>query len=127
MSDIGVNYSIQYSPNPVGVNLSLSIANTTVRVSLGGVPPLAVTATPNFSGNILESAISAVATPLANAVTLSLGAFAGNLINGRSFDVASVPPVSFNIQGASGTLTPSNLSVSNFNGQLKISGDVSIR
>ncbi len=124
MSDIGVSYSIQYSPNPVGVDLNLSIANTAVKVTLGGVPPLAVTATPNFSGNFVVSALSAVTTPLANAVTLSLGAFAGNLMNGRSFEVANIPPVSFNIRGVSGTLTPAGLSVSNFNGLLKISGDL---
>lgn len=127
MSDIGVSYSIGYSPNPVGVNLALSVSNTTVKVTLGGVPPLAVTASPNYSGNILVSALSTITTPLANAVTLSLGAFAGNLINGRTFDVADVPPVPFDIQGVRGTLTPTNLSVSSFNGQLKISGDLSIR
>ncbi|HKF49968.1 MAG TPA: hypothetical protein VKB38_21575 [Terracidiphilus sp.] len=127
MSDVGVSYSIQYSPNPVGVNLNVSIANTSVRVTLSGVPPLAVTATPNFSGNIIVSALSAITTPLANVITLSLGAFAGNLMNGRTFDVASLPAIPFDIEGVRGTITPSNLSISNFNGQLKVSGDVSVR
>ena len=127
MSDVGVSYSIQYAPNPVGVNLGISIANKSVRVTLDGVPPLAVTATPNFDGNIIVSALSAITTPLANVITLSLGAFAGNLMNGRTFDVATVPDIPFDIQGVRGTLSPSNLGVSDFNGQLKVSGDISVR
>jgi len=126
MADIGVSYSINYSPNPVGVNLNLSISGGTVAVTLSGVPPLAVTASPSFSGNILTSALSAVTTPLANAITLSLGAFAGNLMNGRSYNIADIPAVPFNIAGLAGTLKPSGLSLSNFNGMLKISGDVQL-
>lgn len=126
MSDISVSYSIDYSPDPVGVNLDLKISNTNVTVTLSGVPALAVTATPNFSGNILDSALSAVTTPLANVITLSLGAFAGNLINGHSFDITSVPNIPFNLEGVSGTLKPSYLSLSDFNGQLKISGNFQV-
>jgi hypothetical protein len=102
------------------------ISNTTVSVTLSGVPNLAVTASPRFSGNPFTSAMSVVLTPIANAITLSLGAFAGQLINGRSFDITTVQPVSFNVQGVAGTVKPVNLSVSNFNGLLKISGDVQV-
>lgn len=123
MSDIDVRFSLNYSPNPAPVNLDLGVSNTTLKVTLGGVPALAVTATPSLSSNPLSSMASIVATPAANAVTLALGAFAGNLINGRSFDVATVPPMSFNVLGAAGTLTPRNLSLSNFNGQLMLGGD----
>lgn len=123
MSDIGVSYDLSYAPNPVNVNINLGISGTTIKVTLSGVPTLAVTATPHFSGNVLESALSAIASPLANAITLSLGAFAGNIINNQSFNITTVPEVPFNIEGVSGKLTPKQLSVSNFNGQLKLAGD----
>ncbi|MDJ0676701.1 MAG: hypothetical protein QNJ36_15205 [Calothrix sp. MO_167.B42] len=126
MSDIGVSYDINYSPKPVGVNLDLGISNTTVKVALNGVPTLLVTATPRYSGNILNAAISALGTPLANAITLSLGAFAGQIINGKSFNVTTVPNLPFNVEGVSGTLSPSNLNLSNFHDQLKISGDFTL-
>ncbi|WP_263081082.1 hypothetical protein [Endozoicomonas sp. Mp262] len=126
MSDIGVSYDLHYSPNPVGVNLKLGVSNTTLKVTLGGVPALAVAATPHFSGNILEAATSAMATPLANAITLSLGAFAGQIINGKSFDVTTIPNLPFNVEGVSGTLKPKNLKLSEFNGQLKIGGDFNL-
>ena len=86
-------------------------------------PALAIAATPRYSGNILETATSALATPLANAITLSLGAFAGQIINGKSFNITTVPDIPFNVEGVSGTLKPKNLSLSNFNGQLKLGGD----
>jgi hypothetical protein len=123
MSDISVSYNLDYSPKPVGVDLTLQLSNTTIKVGLSGVPTLVVTATPSYSGNILDAAISTLATPLANSITLSLGVFAGQIINGESFNVTTVPNLPFNIEGMSGTLSPSNLNLSNFNGQLKISGD----
>ncbi|WP_424101145.1 hypothetical protein [Moorena producens] len=126
MSDIGVSYKLDYSPKPVGVDLNLRLSNTTLQVTLSGVPALAVTATPSYSGNVLDAAISTLGTPLANSITLSLGAFAGQIINGESFDVTTVPNLPFNIEGVSGKLSPSNLSLSNFNGQLKISGDFTL-
>ncbi|MCY4045402.1 MAG: hypothetical protein OXE99_10000 [Cellvibrionales bacterium] len=123
MSDIGVSYDLSYAPKPVGVDIKLGISGTKVKFTLSGVPALAVTATPYFSGNVLESALSAVATPMANAITLSLGAFAGNIINNTSFDVVDVPDLPFNIEGVSGKLSPKNLNVFEFNGQLKLAGD----
>ena len=126
MSDIGVSYDLHYSPNPVGVDLKLEVSGTTLKVKLGGVPALAVSATPHFSDNILESATSALTTPLANAITLSLGAFAGDIINGQSFNLIKVPDLPFNIEGVKGTLKPDNLTLSSFNGQLKLGGDFNL-
>ena len=126
MSDIDVSYDLNYSPKPVGVDLDLEISNTTLKVTLSGVSSLAITATPRYSGNILDTAISAMATPLANAITLSLGTFAGNIINGKSFDVTTIPKLPFKVESVSSTLTPSNISLSDFHGQLKISGDFTL-
>ena len=126
MSDIGVSYDLHYSPNPVGVDLKMSLSGTAMKVTLSGVPALAVTATPHYSGNVLNDALSSVGTLVVNAITLSAGAFAGQIMNGQSFKVGDVPTIPFNVQGVSGTLTPSNLTLSNFNGQLKIGGDFTL-
>jgi hypothetical protein len=126
MSDVDVSFNLSYSPNPVGVTLALGISGSTVAVTLGGVPPLLVNAIPNFSGNVVSGLVSVLATPLANAVTMSLGPFVGNILNGRTFNVITVNPYSFNAGGVSGVLTPSNLSLSNFNGLLKIGGSFTL-
>lgn len=126
MSDISVSYNIHYSPDPVGVNIEMSVSGTKVSVNLSGVPPLTVSATPRYSANILSDMVSTIGTPLVNAVTLFLGSFAGNFINGKSFEITSVPNISYSVEGVEVTMAPSGLSISDFEGNLKISGDFAI-
>lgn len=126
MSDIGVSYNINYSPNPVNANVRISLSGTEVNAVISGVPVLAVTATPNYSANIISDIASTVGTPMVNAITLFLGTVLGNFVNGRSISITSVPSIPLNIEGAQINLQPSNLGASNFNGMLKISGDFSL-
>lgn len=127
MADIGVSYNIGYTPNPVTVNADLSIRGTQARVSLRNVPRVLVTATPRFTKNVVSSAISVIATPLANAITASLGFFAGDVLNNKSFDVFKIDPIEMDVEGIDITLTPSGLSMGQFNNMLMITGDLKVK
>lgn len=126
MSDISVSYDISYSPNPIGASLDLSINGNTAKVSINHVPALAVTATPHYSANIGADILSTIGTPLVNAVTLCLGGAATSLLQGKTFDVYTLSSYTLSIANASVRLTPANLQLSNYNGMLMVTGDLTL-
>lgn len=126
MADISVSYDLSYSPNPVGVDLNLSISNNQVNVSLQNVPTVFVTALPHYSADIASDILSTVATPMANAISVSLGLFASNILSGVTFGVFTIPNMNFNIASVNINVNPSNLNMSNYNGMLMVNGDISI-
>lgn len=126
MATIGVNFDLNHYPNPIALNLAVQLNNKTLSIVPVDIPRITVTATPRYSGSIVDSIISTVVTPIANIVTGSLGMFASEIFGGKSFDVFDVPDMSFNAPGMTITIKPAHLSVDNFNGMLMISGDVDI-
>jgi hypothetical protein len=126
MSLISVSYDINYSPKPVNVNLNMAINGNKLNVSLANVPKVVVTATPHYGVNIASDILSTVGTPVVNAISLSLGLFASNILQGKSFDVYTISDFSFNAGGGAVNLHPENLSLSNEGGMLLITGDLKI-
>ena len=123
MSDIGVSYTPGYNPTPAPVSISVTASGQELYVTLGNVPTLVVGATPRFSRNVLAGALSVILTPLANSITLSLGLFAGKIMNGQRFSIGKVDPVPFDIQGVRGSLRPDRLSLTARGSELVIRGD----
>ena len=126
MSDIGVNYDLGYTPNPVPVNIAVSAAGRELFITLGGVPTLAVGATPRFTRNVLAGALSVILTPLANTITVTLGIFAGQIMNGQRFSIGDIDPIPFDIEGVKGNLQPQNLRLGARGSELIIKGDFSL-
>ncbi len=127
MSDIGVSYDVHLMPSTPTVPLRLSTRGTQLRVSVIDVPTVTIALTPNYSGNVLTGIISTFATPVMNAVTLTMSAAVTSIIQeGPTFDVAKIESQSLTVEGVQITLTPSNLNLSNYNGMLKISGSLDI-
>lgn len=127
MSDIGVSYDMHYTPAPIGVNLSIQITGTTVRVSITDVPRVLVTATPHYSANIASDILSTIGTPMANAITATAGVFATEILQNKTFDIYTLPPIRLDTAGISVQLLPSNLSLGNYNGMLLLTGDFTIQ
>ena len=121
-----VSYDLHYQPCPVGCTATLGLDGGDVTLTLSEFPALAITASPRWSADPLSSAASLLATPLVNAITAFLGAFAGNVINGKRFTIASVPPLSYTAEGVQVTLKPTQLVSAAFAGMLKISGDFTL-
>lgn len=127
MSQVGVSYNIHYTPNPVGVTLNLFTNNKSIGVILQNVPRLVVTATPNYSGNVITGLVSTIGAPLANAVTLSLGLAASDILNNQRFnDIYKVAPIRFDIAGQGISIRPSGVKMSNHSGLLKITANVAV-
>jgi len=126
MSDIGVDYDLQYTPVPLGVDIAASIDGATARVTLQNAPRVLVTATPHYSSNIGSDIVSTIGTPLANSITATAGTFATEILQNKSFDVYTLTPISFSVAGATVQLQPGNLNLSAFNGMLMMTGDLSI-
>ena len=127
MSDIGVSYDMHYTPNPIGVNLSIQLSGTTVKVSITNVPGVLVTATPHYSANIASDILSTIGTPMANAITTSAGAFATGVLQNKSFDIYTIPAIGLSISGVSVHLNPGNLALGSFNGMLMLTGDLDLQ
>jgi hypothetical protein len=127
MADVSVNYDLKYSPNPLLVDLALSISDNKINVSLKNVPSVLVAAAPHYSADLGSDVLSTLCTPIANAITLGLGAFAGNVLNGKSFDVYSIPEITYAIGSESVKLKPGNLKLSPFNEMLMLEGTLDLQ
>jgi hypothetical protein len=124
---ISVNYNLNHSPSPVGINIRAQIRQNKISITLCDIPAIWVTASPDFSGSILSSVISALVTPIANIITVSIGAFASELLNNKQFDIGNIPEINFDVGGATLHLDPVNLNLEHYGDMLMLSGDLNIR
>ncbi len=124
MSDVGIDYDASTAPSPVGVTVRLQFSGTTLSAILESVDTFIITLTP--SGNIAETIISAVGWPIAQTLGIALPPLAKGLIEGHSFPIMTIAPQEVAVEGVEVTLTPANLTASNFGGSLKVSGTLAL-
>ncbi|WP_263081081.1 hypothetical protein [Endozoicomonas sp. Mp262] len=120
-----VNYKVSYSPNPLTVNTSLSINNTTVKVTINDVPKLDVTLTPQYSWNPVNDVLTSIGS-LANLFSSEISGKIVDEIKGVSVDIYTIPDITIDQSGVNLTLSPSNLKLENSNGLMMVSGDISV-
>jgi len=126
MSDIGVSYKLGYNPKPVPVSVTLSARGNKLYITLNDVPTLTIGATPRFTKNVMASALSVVLTPIVNTITLTLGLFAGKIMNGRKFSICTIKPEPFDIEGVKGKLQPQNLTLGARGSELVVKGNFTL-
>lgn len=124
MADIGINYDAYTQPSSVGVELSLSFAGATLQASVANIDDFIIRLTP--AGNVSEEILSGVAWPIAQLLGATLPPLAKSLVDGVHFDVVTVAPFTHEIAGEAVSITPSNLSLANYNGLLMVQGAVSV-
>jgi len=126
MADIGVNYDLQYTPRPVRAGIRLYMSGNEVRIRLDDVPRVLVNATPHYTANPISGLLSTVGTPLVNVITMSLGLFATEALQGQNFEAYTIKDLSVDIQGVKATLKPKDIGLGNHGGMLMITGDFDI-
>ena len=120
-----VNFDVSYSPDPLNVNTSVSIDDTTVKVTINDVPKLDVTLKPTFSWNPVNDILTCV-TSIANLFSSQISDKIVDEVKGISVDLYTIPPIHVDQSGISLTITPSNLKLENNNGLLMVSGDIDV-
>ena len=127
MSDINVNYNINHTPSPIGVNVAIQLHNTTVSATLVDIPAVMVYASPNYSANVGSDILSTIGTPLVNIITGALGLFATKIFKNQTYNLFSVPNMSFDVEGDTVKLLPTNLTLTDFHGMMLLTGDLDIK
>lgn len=120
-----VNFDVSYSPDPLNVKTSVSIDDTTVKVTINDVPKLDVTLKPKFSWNPVNDILTCV-TSIANLFSSQISDKIVDEVKGISVDLYTIPPINVDQSGVSLTITPSNLKLENNNGLLMVSGDIDV-
>lgn len=125
MSDIGISYNATTEPSAVGAKFSLSFSGTTLRAGVAQINNFIISLTP--SGNISEAILSGVAWPIAQALGAALPSLARNLIDGYSFSVMSISPSRYTLEGDEITVSPGDLSLSNYGDMLMVQGNLDVK
>lgn len=124
MSEIGINYDAVTQPSRVGVRFRLSFDNAKLRATVRDIDSFIIRLTP--SGNISEQILSGVAWPLAQMLGALLPQMANQIIGGQSFDVMEITPSTHEVVGDQVTVSPGDLSLSNYRGMLMVQGTLNI-
>ncbi|MCY4045401.1 MAG: hypothetical protein OXE99_09995 [Cellvibrionales bacterium] len=120
-----VNYDISYSPDPLVVNTTVSIDDTTLKVTIDSVPDLSVTLTPKLTWNPVNDIFTCVLS-IANLFSSEISSKVESEVKGVAINLYTLPPVTIDEQGVNVTLTPSDLSLENHEGLLMVSGDIDV-
>ena len=118
MSEITINYKARTEPSSLRVRFGLGFAGTSLQASVRDYSDFVAVLEP--TGNISEAILSGVAWPLAQTAGLLLPQLGRQLITGYRFDVMTIMPSTHAVAGEQVTVSPSNLSLSEFGDMLLI-------
>lgn len=124
MAEFDLDYKATPEPDPLTGTVGVTLENTTVKATIMSVDDFIIRLTP--SGNVSGKILSGVAYPLAELLAVSLPTLTTSLIDGVSFDLFTIEPITQNVQGEQITITPANLSLATYNGMLLVQGSISI-
>ena len=120
-----MSYDINTSPDPLVVDIAVSVDNVTVKVEVTDVPDFKVTLKPKFSWNPVNDILTA-AGAIANLFSSQISDKVVSEVKGYTTDIYTVPDIPVDQQGVKLTLAPSNLKLSNQNGMLMVTGTISV-
>jgi hypothetical protein len=120
-----INYDVNYSPDPLVINTTLSCEDKKIKVKIDGIPNLKVVLTPKFSWNPVNDILTAVGS-LVNLFSSEILSVIVAKAKGISVDVYTIPDIPIDPEGIHLTLSPSNIKFENANGFLMVSADIDI-
>jgi hypothetical protein len=119
----GVNYTLYAKPNPHGV-ISLRIDGRSVSARTAQLDVFVLLITPD--GSPIEWLLSALTTPLLQAVVAAFSPVISQAFNGISFPVMDLPDVPIDLGGVRLTVTPTDGHFGSFAGLTTIEGQATI-
>jgi hypothetical protein len=125
MSDIGFSYDAHTEPGRIDLTAVVEASGNEVRARIVDISPFVCVLNP--AGNVPTSILSGVAWPIAQTLGAILPQLAKTIV-GRlgPLSIASIGPLNVPIAGEMIAIVPSNTSLSNWDGMLKIACDVDI-
>jgi len=124
MSDIGINYSAVTQPSQVGVRFKIRFENAKLRASVKDIDTFVIRLTP--SGNVSEMIMSGIVWPLAQTIGAIMPQMATQIIGGQTFDIMEITPSTHEVAGDRVTVSPGDLSLSNFGDMMMVQGTLNI-
>ncbi|HEY3364148.1 MAG TPA: hypothetical protein VGK74_03715 [Symbiobacteriaceae bacterium] len=129
MSDIGISYSAQTAPSPLGAKVALSLsgagAGVTVQATVRSVDTCVVTLTP--SGSVDQQILSGIAWPLAQTIGLILPPIiVGAVMTNYAFTGPTITTPAVSIQGEQVALRLDNPSLTTHDGMLMVQGKLGV-
>jgi hypothetical protein len=121
---IGINYNAIIQPTP-HVLFSIAVFGNQVRVTFKRMNTVILLLEP--TGSISEAILSWMLAGIANAVSASSSAAITTFVKNIPFPIITIPTLSPTIEGVKFNVVPSNLSLSNFSGQLAVGGDIIVK
>lgn len=129
MSDIGISYSAQTAPSPLGAKVAMSLSGAgngvTVHATVRSVDPCVVTLTP--SGSVDQQILSGIAWPLAQTMGLVLPPIImGAIMTNYTFNGPTITTPSVSILGEQVSLQLTNPNLTTFDGMLMVQGQLGV-
>jgi hypothetical protein len=126
MAEVGISYEAHAEPNPISFNVAVGVSGTQVHATVGDVQPFVAVLKP--TGNIAQVILSGAAWPLAQTIGVALPPLATRIVHQLpTIRITTIDPIASTVDGEHITITPSNLTIADWNGMLMISGAVDIR
>ncbi|MFG2978497.1 hypothetical protein ACGFYY_36620 [Streptomyces sp. NPDC048331] len=118
-ASIGISYRATVLPRPLSLTIRPALRGGGVHGVLDEVESFTVTLTPD-GDNLEERILSGIAEPLAQTLAMLLPPLGHQLLNGHSFDLARLPPLTHTIGGERVTVTLKGPVLSGHQGMLRI-------
>jgi hypothetical protein len=122
-TDSGVNYNLKAAPQPSGT-IDLSINNKTVHARTGRLSTIVLLISP--TGNPIQWLLSALTTPILQAITAVFSPLFTKIFEDIGFDVFSIPSVPIDLDNVHLSVQPDNVHFASFGGLTAIEGAASI-
>lgn len=118
-TDFGVNYTLYAAPRPKGT-IGLEVSGTEVRARTHHLDTFVLLITPD--GNPVQWLLSALTTPLLQAVAAAFSPLITKAFEGLSFPVMALPTVSIDTSGVHLAVTPTDVRFASFDGMTSLEG-----
>ncbi|MGC2083224.1 MAG: hypothetical protein WA702_07650 [Bradyrhizobium sp.] len=125
MPEVGIGYEAKTEPNPIGFEVSVSVSGMQVRAVISNVHPFVAVLKP--TGNVAQLILSGAAWPIAQTLGVAVPPLATQIVHRLpAIPITTIQPLAQTVEGETITITPSHLVLSDSNGMLMISSDISV-